>query len=112
VPDVVITTQGSDVQLDWNAIELSVGECPVEVTEYLVFFSEQMAGPFWYHGHTADTTYIHSGAVAHASGMYYHVIASTAPLILMDNLLSDGSEPVTEDIVLETLLQSGHRVVR
>jgi hypothetical protein len=85
-PQVVITTQGQDARLTWHRITESVGGCAIDVTRYLVFFSEVATGPFWFHGYTADSTYLHIGVVQYAANMFYHVTATTAPAILLETI--------------------------
>lgn len=103
-PQVVITTQGQDARLSWEPVTLSGGDCPINVTEYIVFFAEESEGPFWYHGFTIDTSYVHGRVITHADGMFYHVVASTAPLSLLLDLPPSGQNPpISEDQVLEML---------
>ena len=79
-PQVVIDIVGSDARLTWTAITGSVGGCPVTVTAYLVFYSPTAGGPFYYHGFTTATSYLHPRAVQFAGGMYYQVVAYTGSL--------------------------------
>jgi hypothetical protein len=62
-----------------DRITQSVGGCAVNVTRYLVFFSQVQEGPYWFHGFTSDTTYTHGGVVTYAPAMFYNVIASPPP---------------------------------
>ena len=84
---VMITIEGNNARLTWAPITESIYGCPVTVTAYLVFFSEEYAGPYWFHGLTTDTTYVHAWAVRYADGMFYDVIAITDPLSRLDNLV-------------------------
>lgn len=77
-PQVVLASAGFDVTLMWNPVTESIGDCPITPTRYLVFFSEREEGPYWYHGFTADTSYLHAGAVYYAQTTYYHVYTTTA----------------------------------
>lgn len=79
-PQVVIDIVGSDARLTWTGISGSVGGCPVSVTGYLVFYSPTAGGPFYYHGFTTATSYLHPRAVQFAGGMYYQVVAYTGAL--------------------------------
>ncbi|MBL0060446.1 MAG: hypothetical protein IPP40_02880 [bacterium] len=74
-PEVVITTQGEDARLSWAVVDSSLGGCDVTIERYLVFYAPSSNGPYYYHGWTADTTYVHTGVVAYASGMFYQVVA-------------------------------------
>jgi hypothetical protein len=89
-PQVVIQTQGIDARLFWPPISQSVGGCPVTITAYLVFYAEDLGGPYLFHGYTTDTSYVHLGVVRFASGMFYHVIATTQPLSVLRSLPKDG----------------------
>ncbi len=105
-PQVVIQTQGQDARLSWDPVSQSIGECSVTATEYLLFFSQVFGGPYWYLWHTTDTSFVHSGVVHHAPSMYYHVYASTAPLMLLSGLPPNVENPrVSEEQVLEMLRQ-------
>ncbi len=85
-PQVVIATQGPDAHLWWPPITQSTGGCPVTITRYLVFFAENSNGPFWFHGATADTAYIHAFAVQYAAAMFYRVYAVSAPGNVVDGI--------------------------
>jgi hypothetical protein len=80
--DVVITVEGNDVRLAWSQVGTDEFGCLVNTSNYLVFFSELADGPFWYLGYTADnydTTYVHSGVVYYATGMFYQVASTVDP---------------------------------
>ncbi len=74
-PQSVIMISGEDAVLHWDPITQSVGACPVTVARYLVFYAPSGNGPFYYHGWTAGTNYVHQGVVSYASGMFYQMIA-------------------------------------
>jgi len=101
-PQVAITIDGNDAHLFWNRVTQSIGGCPIAVTHYLVFYSPTFAGPYYYHGYTADTTYVHLGVVRYASGQFYDVMATTAPLPLLQALPS-GEAMLTREEVLGVL---------
>jgi hypothetical protein len=106
-PQIVEQVLGNDVRLYWPPVVHSLGSCPVDVTRYLVFFSEVETGPYWYHGGTTDTAYVHRWAAQYASAMFYHVIASTSPINLLQQLPPNGATAtVTEDQVRELLRKS------
>jgi hypothetical protein len=96
-PQVVLQVVNSDARLSWNPVRQSVGGCPITTTHYLVFYAPTSEGPYYYHGFTADTSYVHRGVVRYATGMYYHVIASTAPAPLL-MLLPGGGLLKEEDV--------------
>lgn len=82
----------------------SIGHCQIDPSSYLVFFSEDSEGPFWFHGLTTDTSYIHVGAVQYAPEMFYHVYAvDNVPglLAMLPNWNPDNQ--VIEEAVLRLL---------
>lgn len=82
-PEVVLSTVGNNAILRWSPIVESIGHCQIDPPSYLVFFSEDPEGPFWYHGGTNDTTYTHVWAIQHTAAMFYHVYAvQTEPGLL------------------------------
>jgi len=101
-PEVVLTTEGSNVRLSWNPVEESLGACPITVTHYLVFYTPDSEDDFYFHGTTPDTTYVHTSVIAYATGQYYQVQATTAPLPLLQTL-PDEPSAMTREQVLERL---------
>lgn len=97
----IIVYRRSDARLSWLPIIESVGGCPISVTHYLVFYSPTFAGPYYYHGYTADTTYVHLGVVYYASGQFYNVTATTAPLPLLARILRDTPREAVEAMLRE-----------
>ena len=95
-PEVVITIEGSDARLNWDSVTVSIYGCPITVTGYLVFYSEEFNGPYWYHGFTTDTTYVHVRAAQFASGMFYEVVAYVGPLALLTGL---PPEAIREEVL-------------
>lgn len=85
-PEVVLSTVGNNAILRWSPIVESVGHCQIDPPSYLVFFSEDPEGPFWYHGGTNDTTYTHVWAIQHTAAMFYHVYAVQAEPVLLASL--------------------------
>ena len=103
-PEIVIIIQDEDVHLHWNVVTESVGGCSISVDRYLVFFSEELEGPYWYHGGTSDTTYIHTWVVTYADNMFYHVLAIKAPPEVLAVLPDPADEHfLTEEQVLHML---------
>ncbi len=96
-PEVVITAEGNDAVLYWDPVSESVGGCAVNVTGYLVFYSGDAVGPYWYHGFTADTSYTHVRVIQFNYGMFYEVVATTAAL---NGLLSIPTGSVTKEELL------------
>lgn len=90
-PSVIIQPQGIHARLAWNPVTHSTGGCPVGVTAYLVFYSEMHGGPFFFHGFTTDTSYVHTGVLHFAPAMYYQVIATTAALPALRALPARGT---------------------
>ena len=72
-PEVVIVIENLDAVLTWSPVDTTIAGCPVQVSRYLVYFSENTEGPFYYHGSTTDTTYRHLEVVEFAADMYYQV---------------------------------------
>ena len=101
-PTVVINIQGNDAHLTWAPITESIFGCPVTVTAYLVFYSPSLGMPYYFHGLTTDTTYVHGYVVRYASGMFYDVIAVTDPLSRLDEMLAGGGR-MTREEALEKL---------
>jgi len=103
-PQVVINIEGNDAHLTWSPITESIFGCPVTVTAYLVFYSPSLSLPYYFHGLTTDTTYVHGYVVCYASGMFYEVIAVTDPLERLCFLSSPpGGTPPTREEVLHLL---------
>ena len=100
-PEIVITTQDEDVHLHWDLFTESVGGCSIAVDRYLIFFSEEYEGPYWYHGCTSDTTYTHICAVTYTDNMFYHMQAIKAPpevlVVLPDPM--DGKRYTEEQVL-------------
>lgn len=83
-PQVVIQAVGQDARLAWSPITSSAGGCAITVTGYLIFYSPTVGGPYYYHGYTADTSYVHTRVVRYNFGMFYQVVASReSPALLM-----------------------------
>jgi hypothetical protein len=90
-PQVVIQVQGQDAVLTWQPVSNSVNGCPVYPTAYLVYYSPTGSGPFYYHGFTSSTSYVHPRAVQFAGGMYYQVVAYSGTLSVVEGI-SQGEE--------------------
>ncbi|MCC6477430.1 hypothetical protein IT157_10295 [bacterium] len=85
-PEVGILPQDEDVTLYWSVVDTSLGGCAVSVQRYLVFYSPSEAGPFYYHGWTAGTSYTHVGVVTYAQSQFYQVVATDVPAAVLANL--------------------------
>jgi hypothetical protein len=103
VPQITILPQGMDVHLSWQPITQSVGGCPVVITYYLVFYAPTAGGPFYYHGYTGGTSYVHGGVIAFAAGMYYQVVAYAGSPLALSAL--PAGERLTQTEVLQRLGQ-------
>jgi hypothetical protein len=99
--EVVISIEGGDARLSWDSVKVSIYGCPIDVTHYLVFDSPTYEGPYYYHGYSADTTYVHYGVAHYEYGMFYNVTATTAPLPLLQSLPTDAG--LTREKVLGML---------
>ena len=97
----VITIEGGDARVSWDSVKVSIYGCPLDVTHYLVFYSDVAEGSYLYHGYTADTTYVHLGVAHYEYGMFYNVIATTASLPLLQSLPTNAG--LTREKVLGML---------
>ena len=90
-PELVVSSRLEDIRLDWAVVDSSIGGCAVSVNRYLVFYSEYTEGPFFFHGWTPDTTYLHTGVVTYAEAQFYRVVGvDLSPTLLAD--LEPGTE--------------------
>jgi hypothetical protein len=99
-------SSGGDAELSWNRISESINGCPINVTGYLVFYSPSAAGPFYYHGYTRDASYLHTRVMHYNFGMYYQVMATTDPAVVLDMLLPPPSKAATTQAQVISILQS------
>jgi hypothetical protein len=90
-PQVVISVAGQDARLNWPRITQSTGGCPISVTSYLVYYAPTSGGPYYYHGFTSDTTYVHPHVLQFAGGMYYQVVAFTGTLARLSSVPSGAT---------------------
>ena len=65
-------------------VDSSLGGCDVTIERYLVFYAPSSNGPYYYHGWTADTTYLHAGVITYAPGMFYQVVAMDVEGAMME----------------------------
>ncbi|MBU0507670.1 hypothetical protein KKH27_02365 [bacterium] len=100
-PQVVVQPEGQSARLTWDPVDETTCGCTVDVTHYLVFYSPTSEGEYYYHGFTTDTTYVHTGVIQYAEGMYYHVFATTAEVPALRELPTGGV--MTQDEVLARL---------
>ncbi|MBU0678350.1 MAG: hypothetical protein KJ626_09545 [Verrucomicrobia bacterium] len=102
-PELVLSIEGEDSRISWNPVTESIGECEIEVLRYLLFFSEDFDGPYWYLTYTADTTFLHVGAVSYAADMYYQGLSTLEQPSRIESLTEGRT--VTYDEVLAALKQ-------
>ena len=100
-PELVILPEGGDVRLSWPPVTESLPGCPIDVDAYLVWYAPQVEGPYYFHGYTTDTTYVHTGVVQFADGMFYEVDAYVGELTLLAALPPEGK--LTRERVLQLL---------
>ncbi|MBL0062809.1 MAG: hypothetical protein IPP40_15325 [bacterium] len=100
-PEIVITIQNLDAVLTWSPIDTTLEGCPIAPSRYLVYYSENTNGPFFYHGSTTDTTYRHVEVVRFAADMYYQVETFVGPVALVSALPDGGA--LTRDEVMTRL---------
>ncbi|MBI5058238.1 hypothetical protein HZB60_00485 [candidate division KSB1 bacterium] len=74
-PEIVVLPNGMDAEIHWSPAQTGHPACPAVVDAYLVWYSPQVEGPFYFHGYTSDTTYAHHGVIRFASNMFYQVEA-------------------------------------
>ncbi|MFH1011428.1 MAG: hypothetical protein V1784_09385 [bacterium] len=98
-PQVVITIEGNDARLNWDSVTVSIYGCPTTVNGYLVFYSPTVGGPYYYHGFTTDTTYVHVRAAQFAGGMFYEVVAYVGPLTLLTGLPHEATREEVEEFL-------------
>jgi len=96
--ELEITTVGEDAVLTWAAVEHNSFGCPIAVDRYLIYFSENAYGPYWFHGYTTGLEYIHAGVVTHAEMMFYQVTAYIGSVALLDEVLDSG-ERIRMDVL-------------
>lgn len=106
-PIVTISIEGDDARLTWEPITESILGCSIDVAAYLVFYSPTVVGPYYFHGLTADTTYVHNWVVPFASGMFYEALAYTGELDGLDMILDSG-RTLTHEEVIALLNREGH----
>jgi hypothetical protein len=99
VPQVTISIEGDDARLVWDPVTESVLGCSIDVTYYLIFYSEIQAGPYFYLAYTPDTTYVHLGAPRFATNLFYEVLAFTDPLDGLDGILIPGIALTREEVL-------------
>ncbi len=100
-PEIVITIQNLDAVLAWSPIDTTLEGCPIAPSRYLVYYSENSNGPFFYHGSTTDTSYRHVEVVRFAADMYYQVETFVGPVALVSALPDGGA--LTRDEVMTRL---------
>jgi hypothetical protein len=101
-PAIVLSIIGENANLRWNHIASSDSGCPLTVTGYLVFYAPTAGGPFYYHGFTTDTTYMHVRVAHYNLGMFYQVTSTTEPLSFVQQLKPD----VTREETMRRLRES------
>lgn len=108
-PEVVLSTVGTNSVLRWDPVTQSIGHCDIDSPVYLVFFSEDPDGPFWFHGGTMDTSYTHVLAVQYAPEMFYHVYAVESDPVLLTLIAdTDGMKGLAEPVALSRVLERRH----
>jgi len=95
-PEVVITTDNLDALLQWSSADTTVAGCPIQASRYLVFFSENSEGPYYYHGSTANTSYRHVEVLRFAQDMYYVVETFVGDVAMMTRIPDNGAWTMEE----------------
>jgi hypothetical protein len=105
-PQITITLEGNDVRLSWNPITESIYGCPITASGYLIFFAEESGGPYWYHGFTTDTTYVHVRAMQFTTDRFYEVYCYVGPLLRLESLSTNPLRiRYTRDDIFNMLLE-------
>lgn len=78
--NLVITMQGTNAHITWDAVTLSIYNTPFIPDCYLVFYngSEDIGGAYYFHGITTSCAYTHEHVASHAQHMFYRVYAFKA----------------------------------
>lgn len=97
VADLTIVSLGGDATLYWSLVDTTTYGSPLIVDAYLVFFAESTNGPFWFHGLTTDTFYVHSHALQFASEMYYHVSAFVGEIQSINQIAEAFDGHISQD---------------
>ncbi|MBI5060605.1 right-handed parallel beta-helix repeat-containing protein [candidate division KSB1 bacterium] len=106
VDDVVLQVMGNDAHVCWSVVDSSEYGSPISVDAYLVYFSEQFVGPFYFLGLTTDTCYVHAYAAQFASAMHYQVSAFIGNIGAVQQIVAEHDGTITRD-ELRTELASG-----
>ncbi|MDD5087626.1 MAG: hypothetical protein PHI18_02345, partial [bacterium] len=99
VHDLVVWAEGADGHLCWSSVNTSMQGNPIAVDYYLVYYGQNSGGPFFFHGYTADTCYVHAGVVQFAPSMFYEVTAYIGSIGSVLSIVEDlGGKATREEI--------------
>jgi len=108
VPDTVrnltIEAVYPDAVLNWDAVTTSIYGSPITVDCYLIFFSEESDGEFYFLAMTIDTTYTHEYVVQFSENMFYFVEAYIGEIGFLEEITAQSS-PLSKD-ELDSMLEA------
>jgi hypothetical protein len=76
-PHIVIQSVGDNVMLTWNAIHSSRFGCPLQVSQYRLFYADTVGGTYSFLTSTSDTSYVHAMIIPQNDHLFYTVTAQT-----------------------------------
>jgi hypothetical protein len=74
-PAIVVRRTGNDAQLLWSRVRQSVSGCALTTESYNVFVHSVFEGTYDFLGQTADSTFLHVGAMSNGGRNFYKVTA-------------------------------------
>ncbi|MBP9802389.1 hypothetical protein KBC40_02260 [Patescibacteria group bacterium] len=90
VEDLSITTDGIDAHLTWSAVtQLESGEA-VTPDAYLVYYSHDSDGEFYFHGFTSTLNYSHHGVSFFSDQMFYRVTAYAGNIGTLETVIQQN----------------------
>ncbi|MBL7192058.1 hypothetical protein ISS30_10210 [bacterium] len=102
VRDLTIESIYPNAVLNWSPVTASIYGSPIIVNCYLIFFSEEAGGPFYFLDVSFDTTYTHDYVVQFSPSMFYNVEAYIGEIGLLEAVSAAG-ERLTRSEVYELL---------
>lgn len=102
-PELVIIPEGNSIRLAWNPITESVEGCYLDVTGYLLWYSPTAEGPYYFLDYTGDTTHVHTGVIAFATGMHYYAESYVGDPIALQSLPHNPVSRFTREQIQQIL---------
>ena len=88
---------GGGELLHWSPVDSTTYGSALTVDAYIVYFAESTNGPFWFHGLTTDTFYVHPHALQFASEMYYHVAAFVGDIQTIEQIIDTYDDRISRE---------------